>query len=345
MNADARGSGNVKSGIAYPHPLRLSGLVEEPMGVVHHNRARLVAFICGCIPALCFAATSLAQSRPVDDASAPDAALAVEEAASDEEVDKRLRFAIGGDVVSAYYFRGILVEDHGFIFQPYANVEFDLVSNNDLTLTLDAGLWNSFQSTKTDADPDVSEFLQTWFDCDYDLGAAIAWDRFSIRVGLAIYTSPSRAYDRYQELTLTFEIDDSDWLGAWALSPYAMIAYEVSNNGNDGEDLGHGSYLEFGVTPGFDLANLKPLPETTRIDFPVVLGLGLNDYYETGTDANQTFGYISLGVLATVPIPWVDGLEFAAGVDFLILGDAARQFNTDEQSAEWVWHIGLSMSF
>ncbi len=288
---------------------------------------------------------SHAQSRPVDDASAPDAAIAVEEAASEEEAESRLRFAIGGDIYSAYYFRGMLVENEGFIFQPYANVEFDLVSNDTLTLTLDAGVWDSFQSAKTDADSDVSDFMQTWYDSDYDLGAAIAWDHFSLRLGLAIYTSPSRAYDRYQELTLTFEMDDSDWLGAWALSPYAMIAYEISNNGGDGEGLGHDAYLEFGVTPGFDLNNLKPLPEETRIDFPVVLGLGLHDYYETDSGANQTFGFLSLGVLATVPIPVIDGLSLAAGVDFLILGDAAREFNTNEDSTEWVWHVGLAMEF
>lgn len=286
-----------------------------------------------------------AQSRPVEDASAPDAAIAIEEAASQDEDEKRLRFAVGGDIYSAYYFRGMLVEDQGFIFQPYANVEFDLISNDALTLTLDAGVWDSFQSAKTDADSELSDFMQTWYDSDYDLGAAVAWDHFSLRLGLAIYTSPSRAYDRYQELTLTFEIDDSDWLGAWAMSPYVMIAYEISDNGSDGEGLGHDAYLEFGVTPGFDLDNLKPLPEGTRIDLPVVLGLGLHDYYETDSGANQTFGYLSLGVLATVPIPIIDGLSLAAGVDFLILGQAAREFNTNEDSTEWVWHVGLAMEF
>ncbi len=288
---------------------------------------------------------SHAQSRPADGASAPDAAVAVEEAASGEEVDKRLRFEIGGDVYSAYYFRGILVEDQGFIFQPYANVEFDVVANDACTLTFDVGVWDSFQDARTDANPDRSDFMQTWYDSDYDIGAAVGWDKFSLRLGLGVYTSPSGAYDRYQEITLTFEFDDSEWLGSWALSPYAMIAYELSDNGNDGEGLGHGSYLELGVTPGFELNDFKPIPQGTRIDFPIVLGLSLHDYYETDNGANQTFGFVSIGVLATIPIPVVAGLALAGGVDFLVLGDAARQFNTDEQSTEWVWHFGLSWSF
>jgi len=264
--------------------------------------------------------------------------------ATDEPLD-RLRFEMGFDIYSDYFYRGILIEDDGFIFQPYANMEYDVIAGDSCTITLDAGVWTSFHNNRTDAHPDRSDFFQTWYDADYDLGAAIGWDQFSLRLGFAFYTSPSGAYDSYEEVTLTFEVDDSERLGGWAMSPYVMVAQELGDRDSDGERFERATYLEFGVTPGIDITGLPPLPEATRLDFPIVLGLSLNDYYEAGTGDDEIFGFLSVGALLTVPLPWLEGLSLNGGVEYLLLGDAARLFNTGEDRDEWLWHVGMALGF
>ena len=275
----------------------------------------------------------------VDDGAVEALELAV------DEPEPRLRFEVGADVVSAYYNRGILVEDEGFIVQPYASVEYDIVADDACRITFDAGVWQSFQGAKTDANPDRSDFMQTWYDADYDLGIGVAWDQYSLRLGSSLYTSPSDAYDTYGEITLTFAIDDSEWLGPWAMNPSIMLLQEFADDDTGADGMGSGAYLEFSITPGFDITDAPLVHDDIRIDAPVVLGLSLDDYYETGTDADQTFGYLSLGVLATAPLRCVDGLSLTGGVEFLMLGDAARQFNTDEDSTEWVWRVGVVFEF
>ncbi len=51
-----------------------------------------------------------------------------------------LSFDAGIDFTTAYFFRGILQQDEGFIAQPYANAYYQI---ND-SLKIWTGVWNSF---------------------------------------------------------------------------------------------------------------------------------------------------------------------------------------------------------
>jgi hypothetical protein len=100
-----------------------------------------------------------------------------------------------------------------------------------------------------------------------------------------------------------------------------------------------GTYLELGVAPGLNESGFA-------VAFPVRVGLSLNDYYElAGVD--HTFGYLSLGAIASVPLvrsPTFGGLDVHGGLEFQSLGDTPEAFNRGDQS-KVIGTIGVGFSY
>jgi hypothetical protein len=53
-------------------------------------------------------------------------------------------------------------------------------------------------------------------------------------------------------------LNDSKWLGAFALNPSLLVAGEVSGQADAGSALG--VYLQFGLNPGYTLAPKSAYP-------------------------------------------------------------------------------------
>ena len=135
-------------------------------------------------------------------------------------------------------------------------------------------------------------------------------------------------------------------MGKWAMNPSVLFVQEVGEHGTDGANLGGGSYLELGLTPGFDVE--MPVVEKVRFNFPVLAGFSTSNYYENAANADQGFGFFEFGSRVLIPLPvnrnygqWT----LTAGVRFLVLGDAARQFNTNQEDFEVIGMFGLSVVY
>ena len=120
------------------------------------------------------------------------------------------------------------------------------------------------------------------------------------------------------KIALGLGFDDSEQMGALALSPYVTLAIETSGNAAGIES---GVYVELGVEPGLPLED-----SPVSLTFPVTLGLSLSDYYQDALGANDGFGYFDLGILASVPLIRVDesygSWEISGGIHLLFLGDS-----------------------
>ena len=82
---------------------------------------------------------------------------------------------IGVQVVSAYVFRGQVLEDQGLIAQPYLDLYFKLYEGdgfiNNVSLAL--GLWSSLHSEKTQQGAATGTGTSTtpsWYEFDYTVG-------------------------------------------------------------------------------------------------------------------------------------------------------------------------------
>ncbi len=250
-------------------------------------------------------------------------------------------FSAGSDFTTAYFFRGILQEREGFIWQPYGEVDFNLwtADENDhepaRNFTLFAGTWNSIQSEKTLS---TGSGPGNWFESDfYAGGKSTFFGNTEAKAWYIAYMYPNGAFKTVQELDFQVSLNDSEWLGKWALNPYVLFAAEFDNTavGNDS-----GVYNEIGVRPGMTLIDSETYPISVAL--PLKVGLSVSDYFESPSGNDNTFGYFQGGPVFSMPLAFIPP-EFgswgvAAGVSVYAFGSNLEAYNRGNNP----WVVGTT---
>lgn len=255
-----------------------------------------------------------------------------------------LTFSGGVDWASAYYFRGYLQENSGFIVQPYFGVTTRLVDADDVKVDLSVSTWNSLHSEHTGSDssgPDI------WYENDIYVSLPVTFGKFTITPSYYLYQYPNGAFESIQEGLLTVAYDDSDlWknvsssLDGFKVAPYATVAYELSD-GNGSED----GYFEVGITPSY---NLKAGEYNIPLTFPIALGMSYKDYYLKDNGDNDFLGYISAGVQTSIPLPIPSkygSWAVTGGAYYMnLFSDSLEIANNDASNVFW-GKVGLQFSY
>jgi hypothetical protein len=260
----------------------------------------------------------------------------------------RVSLGLGADWASAYYFRGIAnVQNGGSNVQPYAEINFKLLENMGplSSLVITPGIWNNFQYGDDGrlVEPSDPRF---WFESDlYARLSATWWDVFTTGVTYTYYTSPNDSFTTYADVGLSFGLSDSKWLGAFALNPSLLFAFETKGEALVSEDGDKGIYMGIGLAPGYTFFADSPYPIT--VSAPMTFGFSLKDYY-TVNGKNQTFGYFSGGPLFTVPLKFIPtdfgSWSLRAGVQFLVLNTNLKSVNTDDSFVP-IGNVGLTLTY
>lgn len=288
-----------------------------------------------------------AESAPVRAAvppvrSEPAAADPTEtDATSPPSPADRLHVSVDLTITSQYFFRGIVQETEGFIFQPSIEISADLVESDRWSLAGSVGMWNSFHDRKTGAsDPD--DFVARWYEADFYAGLSLTVDRVTAALVYTTYASPNDAFSHIDELSITVAVDDSGWFGPISFAPYATVAFELSGQADGGDN--RGTFAAVGIEPSWTIAG-TPVGDLT-LSAPIEAGFSLDDYFEdAGSD--ESFGYFTAGLAASLPLPFPEGFgdwSLHAGVDFLLLGDATEALN-DGDDSEWIFSVGIGIAF
>jgi hypothetical protein len=238
----------------------------------------------------------------------------------------RVSFTVASDITTAYFFRGILQERNGFIWEPYAEMAINLFKSDGPLSSVDLGMgiWFSFQSDKTGASGSGPTNL---YETDYYPSLTLGWSPgLTTSLTYLIYTSPNGAFQTVQQLDLGLAFDDSPYLGAFALNPSTTFSFEVDNTSFGDKE---GGYFELALAPGVTLP-FPPDPYALSLTFPLALGLSMYDYYETET-SNDTFGFFSFGLNGGIPLAFIpeDFGSWTAnlGINVLVLSDTLKDVN------------------
>ena len=266
---------------------------------------------------------------------------------------------LGINVVSQYVSRGVIFENQGGIFQPYADLYFRLYEGEGFLnkVSLNLGIWNSFHSRHTDAglvNGSGDSSTRSWYEFDFTAGVSFTFAKnFNFTPSYYWFLSPNDGFSTFQGLNLALSYDDTDLLGAFALHPHVNVLFELENKAGTGAD--EGIYYEVGIAPSFPAG-----PVTVTI--PITAGFGSNDFYgslntSTGDIDNEGFGYVSAGVnvsYALTCIPECYGKwTLTGGYTYYFLGDGTSDFNTaerggavrDSKEHEHVFSGGLGVAF
>lgn len=258
----------------------------------------------------------------------------------------RVGLVMGVDWSSAYYFRGIANEQNGGNnVQPWGEVGFRILENmGPLTsLSLGAGIWNNWHSGGgTLVEPSDPKF---WYETDvYGKVSTTWWEVLTSGVTFTYYTSPNDSFTSYADIGLFANLSDSKWLGAFALNPSLLFAFETKGEAlaADGKK---GIYMGIGLAPGYTFFEDSKFP--LNISLPMTFGFSVKDYY-TVNGQNQTFGYFSGGPLITLPLKFIPNTfgnwSLKAGVQFLALNSNLKTVNTNQGFVP-IGNVGLSLTY
>ncbi len=238
----------------------------------------------------------------------------------------------GVDFTNQYSFRGIRQNTRGMATQPWLNVHSNAAEGTGgvKSAGIDLGSWNSLHNK------DNSPTFESggWYETDYiaSLGLGFAGG-VSLSSTYTSYTSPNDSFAHVKEIMEKLSV-------ANMINPYALVAFELSDDGQADAGAGKGTYVELGVGPAYSGSKAS-------VAIPIKVGLSANDYYEFGTGTDSKFGYFSIAGIVTVPAGahW----NVHGGAELQAYGDNLKAYNafgdSGDRSTAGIVSIGLGFSY
>jgi hypothetical protein len=255
-----------------------------------------------------------------------------------------IQFNVGSDFTTAYFFRGILQERNGFIWQPHAEIDANLYKEEKAFLsglTLFVGTWNSIQSEKT-----LSRGGGTgpgnWYESDFYTGFKFDFaDTVELKPFYYLYMYPNGAFPSIQEMDVAVSLFDAQWLGAFALNPSFLMAWEIQNTALGTKP---GTYAEADINPNWVIYQDETYPVNMAI--PMQVGMSVGDYYESPSGRDQGFGFYKGGVTFSVPLGFMPeeygSWSIAAGPAVYVFNSNLKNYNKGNNP----WVVGtVSLNF
>ena len=201
---------------------------------------------------------------------------------------------IGFDVVSEYIRHGIVLENQGFIIQPYADLHFRVAKNVGAidSITVDLGIWSSHHNHTNLAGAGTT--TAKWFEFDFQSGLTLNVQKFAISPYFKVYTSPSDSFNNTYAVGMNVAYDDRDMLGDFSLHPYVLAELQLEKSTGNNNNGSRGQYYEVGITPAHSWGDLT-------LSLPIKGGFGSGGFYL----GNRGFGFFSVGVDAAYALNFV----------------------------------------
>ncbi len=233
--------------------------------------------------------------------------VVVEEGCADCPVGNNgfITIAGGVDLYDKYFFRGLTQQTAGLQAQPWAEIAIQLVDNGEgpfQNVSFFVGTWASLNSKDLGfGNLDATQNPAPLYELDLYVGVSASLGAgFTASVSYVNYLYPNNGFSTIQELDLGISFDDSEHLGAFALSPYALFAFEVAGGSSGINGNKNGSYLEIGAEPGYTFNEDGSTPIT--VSAPISMGMAIGEDYVYG---GNTVGFASLGLAGSAPLSFV----------------------------------------
>jgi hypothetical protein len=246
--------------------------------------------------------------------------------------------------------RGLDVENRGLIFQPLLLGFFDLYHSkegflNDITLTL--GVWSSFHTRASGADPGH------WNEFDPIAGLAYTFGDWKLETNFTAFDSMVESYPTSAHFEAKLSFDDSKYLGAFSLHPYVAFWQELHEKATvvfNPATSDESNYFTIGIDPSTKIGPVK-------LEFPMYINLVNDGFYQKfdGSPGGSGLAVFGAEIKASVPLTFIPkdmgSWTLYAGVKYYHLNnqgllDGNEVLTSEEHKKDLVqYHAGIAIFF
>jgi hypothetical protein len=267
--------------------------------------------------------------------------------------------------------RGQIVRDKGLTIQPLLLAFLTLYEGDGFISSFKfvGGVWNDFGTSAVSKQPPYGSDPKTYYtEIDPILGVSFGLGKVAtLSVTYTAFVEQILDIDTSHHLEVKLALDDSKWLGAFALNPYFLFWKELDGKSTaagvpfavfgtspftgESEAPDEGYYFEIGVSPSFTIKAINDL----KIEFPCRVLLPSEDFYGEWYDDSETVGLYEVGVKASMPLKFMPkgygswnihaGYRYMNFVDENLQG--MNQFNSPGEPTDDVHQVygGISVFF
>jgi len=246
--------------------------------------------------------------------------------------------------------RGLNMENAGLVYQPLLLTFWDLYSDKGGVLTdvsLTAGFWNSFHTEKSGAEP------SHWNEFDPILGLTFSfYDFLKFETNYTAFDSMTDSYPTSQHLELKLKLDDSKWLGDFALNPYVAYWLELDNKATvtfNEASSDESYYFTLGINPSCKAGPVK-------IELPTYINLCGDNFYQQFDGSGGGSGLAVFGTeikastpLTCIPKEWGSWTGYVGVKYYHLYNDGLLDGNTvlagGTSDDLFQFHTGISIFF
>lgn len=267
--------------------------------------------------------------------------------------------------------RGQIVRDEGLTIQPLLLAFLSLYEGDGFISSFKfvGGVWNDFGTSGVSKHAPFGSDPKTHYtEIDPILGVSIGLGKVAtLDVTYTAFVEQILDIETSHHLEVKLKIDDSKWLGPFALNPYFLFWQELDGKSTAAQvpylvfgpspftgsstPPGEGYYFEIGVAPGF---TVKPLYDL-KVEFPCRVLLPSEEFYGEWYDSASTVGLYEVGVKASLPLKFMPkgygfwnihaGYKYMDFVDNNLVG--MNQFNAPGKPTDHIhqFYGGISVFF
>lgn len=267
--------------------------------------------------------------------------------------------------------RGQVVREDGLTVQPLLLAFINLYEGKGFvdSFKLFGGIWCDFGSAGVAEEAPFGSDPKTRFtEVDPILGVSMGFAKTAtLSVTYTAFVEQILSIETSHHLEVKLAVDDSKWLGPFALHPYALFWQELEGKSTAARvpfavfgpspftgsvaPPDEGYYFEFGVNPGYTFKALGDL----KVELPCRILLPSEDFYGDWYDSNSTVGLYELGAKVSLPLNFMPkgyghwsihaGYKYMNFVDKNLRG--MQQFNAPGEELDAVHQVygGISVFF
>jgi len=203
-------------------------------------------------------------------------------------------------------------------------------TNIDVAITDDLGIyfgaWGDVNdNTNSAIGGDIQE-VDVWVGANYAIDI--------VTLGAA-YQRWNYASDVEEIVDLSVGLDDSAWMGDYALSP--KLVWHIRTSGNGGQEPG--SALVASIGPGFDLT------DSVSLTIPAGVAFFMDEDFQGGTEDGYAYSY--LGASVGVPLEFIPSDYGVWNMNFDLIGYSTEEdaIPGNPEDSFLTASVGLTLAF